>query len=159
VRRGLLYFAAVVSLLLLLLTVIVWSRSYRTFPTMMSGRDRISFTDSDPLYWIVSMPGKAVLCRQTGHDWSGRPLRGFHWIGVSFGGSHGPNGGLLWNLEVPYWLLTVLWVALPLIGARQLRRDRIRRRARMGCCPSCGYDLRATPDRCPECGRANPIPR
>jgi hypothetical protein len=52
----------------------------------------------------------------------------------------------------PAWVVALL-LATPPVASIALRVRR-RRRMRPGCCPHCGYDLRATPDRCPECGRA-----
>ena len=49
----------------------------------------------------------------------------------------------------PLWLPTSLSAAATVGLCRRLRRIRI-----PGHCPRCGYDLRATPDRCPECGTA-----
>jgi hypothetical protein len=57
-------------------------------------------------------------------------------------------------LRVPDWSLVAALAVLPAIFAfRQIRAvRRRRRRSRLGLCPACGYDLRASPGRCPECG-------
>ena len=55
-------------------------------------------------------------------------------------------------ITFPLWLPTSLFAALPLTRFALLIRRR--RRSGEGRCASCGYDLRATPDRCPECGSA-----
>jgi hypothetical protein len=52
----------------------------------------------------------------------------------------------------PHWFLALLFAILPAVHLRGILRTR--RRNRAGLCPTCGYDLRATPDRCPECGAA-----
>jgi hypothetical protein len=57
-------------------------------------------------------------------------------------------------LFIPYWMLLALPAVLPaswVVGVVR-RRYRAKRLRSALVCPTCGYDLRATPERCPECG-------
>ena len=55
-----------------------------------------------------------------------------------------------WAVWVPLLVPTALWVAGGLTHRRACRRSAA------GKCFTCGYDLRATPGRCPECGTMPP---
>jgi hypothetical protein len=70
---------------------------------------------------------------------------------LGFGGGQQLNGGIFVN--VPYWFTAAIGAVPTLLLVRAERR---RRRILRGGCPVCGYDLRATPDRCPECGQSPP---
>ena len=64
----------------------------------------------------------------------------------------------LWRtLAVPHWLLALAFCLTPILWLNRVARSwRMRCRTSQGRCPTCGYDLRATPERCPECGMAVP---
>jgi len=56
------------------------------------------------------------------------------------------------RLVVPYWLLAGLFAIAPLVCWTVWSRQRRLGRFGSGMCMACGYDLRATPEQCPECG-------
>jgi hypothetical protein len=60
----------------------------------------------------------------------------------------------LYSLLVPAWMVWAVHfgVGVTVIGLPMMRQMRRRRDALKGRCANCGYDLRATPERCPECG-------
>ena len=53
-------------------------------------------------------------------------------------------------LVLPFWSAAVVAGLLPILALGRCVRGQLRRFR--GGCPSCGYDMRATPGRCPECG-------
>lgn len=84
------------------------------------------------------------------------PIRS--WMGIGYGSDVGPPMSVgppeaprnVHFLTVPYWLVTVTFSLLPaLLILRTIHRNK---RTQSGHCVTCGYDLQATPDRCPECG-------
>lgn len=56
----------------------------------------------------------------------------------------------VWAFAMPHSAAAGILAVLPALGVIRLRRRR--RDQRAGLCRHCGYDLRATPLRCPECG-------
>jgi hypothetical protein len=169
--RRLLTIGALLSLLLFSTAVALWVLSYvrhdnfvrvtpRHVENVTSKRGRVFLQ----LYW--SATAIPVPLRYAGGGWvwnrlwpnveypESRSLRGWRLLGFDLHSivQTGAGAQVIRDIAVPYWFLCLITLAAPLQWFRTRRKAGGRQPG--GLCATCGYDLRATPDRCPECGNA-----
>ena len=138
-------FATAVSLVLWVAVCALWVRSYWT-------ADELRRTDGS--YRIASVDGRFYV--QPGAIPDDIGMSG--WALLGFGRWTAPADATIWAIMFPHWFVALLAAPLPALALASMTR--VRRRAtrrRAGFCPACGYDLRASPQRCPECGAATPL--
>ena len=73
-----------------------------------------------------------------------------------YGGYTRSTTGPALEIDIPLWPLVVPLAFLVWYNnwLSPIRRHRRRKRKKLGLCVKCGYDLRASKERCPECGQA-----
>jgi hypothetical protein len=153
---------------------VLWARSYWL-------RESYQWAHGNGVQWVETLQGHLALGAFAGNDFSppsypyglkytrdepAPPFNSFIFLNTEVGDSfvEWERYGFAWysirntrlrifhgQLVAPFWSVAVLTAVLPLAWTKK-RWSESRRRKRVGLCPSCGYDLRATPDRCPECG-------
>lgn len=107
-------------------------------------------------FWDTASSGATLVVEPMSRGWRLGGFDYFSWQANRVNAAGQPTVGEH-VVIVPWWFLTGAFVILHIRWVIQTRR-RVWR-ARVGRCLSCGYDLRATPDRCPECGTAYSICR
>jgi hypothetical protein len=178
--RRLFVLGSAVSFVLFVVATGLWLRSYwysegvvsryRIGPVqrgLESSRGRIAYhvtwssygrqIQMEGVKWFsfsVGPPG--TIERNFGERTTDLSLAGFSFLCGDYragGWLHSEQPHPYWAIIVPYWFLVFVTGLLPLrCGLLMRGRWRYEKRRRLGLCEHCGYDLRATPERCPECG-------
>lgn len=163
---------AAVSLLLSVATCVLWVRSHFVRDRwgaddgvvsrdVVSNAGRLTFVHVTmennpvprariPFRWHRSAPHRGALRMQ----WAWDAFR-FSWSTQRrvTNASNGPVRITTRELSTPYWPLVLLAGIAPAVWLRRTyRAHRLAVFARRRLCSHCGYDLRASPGRCPECG-------
>jgi hypothetical protein len=110
---------------------------------------------ADDRFVVAPVMQLALMARQVTMNSGARPTEA---LGFTHG--TGPlNAGAPPStvVGVPLWLPALLTAIAPVVWLAHIPARRRRRRLERGQCIHCGFDLRATPARCPECGAAGPV--
>jgi hypothetical protein len=171
-RRKLFSVFAALSLVLCVVTTALWARSFFVVEAVFRSRWDAT-TQRLSKSWVRWSDGKLMASYECTappaqgffppanvgwqHSTTSLPPPDFAWYLINhqprsyFQGRNGTLGWTeMWIVGFRIWPVAVLAAVLPAWWL--FAKMRPRRFARNNLCPVCGYDLRATPDRCPECG-------
>ena len=128
---------------------VLWARSY-------AGLSLTGWEAAGGAFYTLGSGGGRVVLDRAVHrpGYRSAPLPSYSWecLGLAWS-RYGTNPQPAeWHLVVPHGLLAAGTAVLPTV--RAITYFRRRRRSLPGFCAACGYDLRASPGRCPECGNA-----
>jgi hypothetical protein len=170
--------ASAISLAIAITATVFWV-SGAAGASLFRGHDGYSDSNyNDPQRWFwreapgANGPRGVVIGRYTPRweydppGFAARPIRSWRFMGAAFL-LHAPDGPYhawesreaFWRSEtslfIPYWQIILTTAVLPVLYARTTIRCVRRLRHDLGTtqlCRRCGYDLRASSDRCSECG-------
>jgi hypothetical protein len=169
VKRAVLFLLTFISLPLAVLAAFAWVRSHRVADRWIGTTEAMRYVELTSAGGGVEWRVARRYAWRTPFEWhtshTYRPEVGpwyalgfnakrdvIRFVGLDTGGPRWPDAPY-WMIRVPYWFVTLLFLALPTRLAWVHRRaSRARSRRRLGLCQRCGYDLRASAGRCPECG-------
>ncbi len=170
-KRWLFNLLALVSLLLCVAMALAWVRSYFVADTLTSVspdrslRRRVALARGRVWYQHINLlpgtraiiPSRVYIAGNIDDVANQSPLPGIETAGFEVGQYVARTNRPVWHerrVIVPLYALVLLSAALPIAWALAERRaaGRTQKRLKLGLCLQCGYDLRASQDRCPECG-------
>ena len=159
--RRLTHLLGAITFLPLLLVIALWFRSHSTADRFNTRYTDCAIARGEVMiasYTVPSGPGSFshhTYPPSPGHfNWheDSRAKRYLNVAGFAFASlpSYTPPSIRTAVLIFPIWSLALVASLPPALYLRRVRRAHKRRGENQ--CAHCGYDLRATPDRCPECG-------